>query len=121
VVDGLTTKFPPGDRFIYCNSGLVVLALIAERASGVVYHDLVQTRVCSPAGIRDTEFVRSNDLLGRTGLGHLTMDGTWRHQRVPRACARLRRRRHLLDRRISTGSGSRSSPVTPSASTPLTR
>src|SRR5207342_2430447 len=33
VLDGFPTKFPPGDRFSYCNGGFVVLALIAERAS----------------------------------------------------------------------------------------
>ena len=33
---------PPGERFAYCNSGYVVLALIAERASGVPFHELVR-------------------------------------------------------------------------------
>ena len=33
VLDGHETKFPPGERFAYCNGGYVVLALIAERAS----------------------------------------------------------------------------------------
>ena len=43
----------------------MVLALIAERASGVPYHDLVRTRVCEPAGMRDTEFLRSDELPDR--------------------------------------------------------
>ena len=41
---------PPGERFAYCNGGFVVLALIAERASGVPFHELVRRRVCEPAG-----------------------------------------------------------------------
>src|SRR5262245_41615422 len=59
VLDGHPTKFTPDERFSYCNGGYVVLALIAERASGIPYHDLVQERVCSPAGMVDTEFLRS--------------------------------------------------------------
>ena len=46
VLDGHPTVFPPGERFAYCNGGYVVLALIAERASGAPFHDLVRRRVC---------------------------------------------------------------------------
>ena len=35
----------------YCNGGYVVLALIAERASGTPFHELVRERVCEPAGM----------------------------------------------------------------------
>jgi len=78
VLGGQPTKFAPGERFAYCNSGYVVLALIAERASGVPFHDLVRRRVCEPAGMADTEFLRSDELPGRTALGYLTIDGVWR-------------------------------------------
>ena len=33
VLDGHPMKFEPGERFVYCNGGYVVLALLAERAS----------------------------------------------------------------------------------------
>jgi CubicO group peptidase (beta-lactamase class C family) len=79
VLDGFPAKFPPGERFSYCNGGYVVLALIAERASGVPYHDLVRTRVCEPAGMRDTEFLRSDELPDRTATGYLPAGGgRWR-------------------------------------------
>jgi CubicO group peptidase (beta-lactamase class C family) len=78
VLDGFPTKFPPSARFTYCNSGFVVLALIAERASGIDYHELVRTRVCRPAGMRNTEFLRSDELPGGVALGYVPMDGTWR-------------------------------------------
>src|SRR5437773_7969633 len=41
VLGGYPAKFPPGERFSYCNSGYVVLALIAERISGVAFGQLV--------------------------------------------------------------------------------
>ena len=79
VLDGFPAKFPPGERFSYCNGGYVVLALIAERASGVPYHDLVRARVCEPAGMRDTEFLRSDELPDRTATGYVPVEGgRWR-------------------------------------------
>jgi CubicO group peptidase (beta-lactamase class C family) len=78
VLDGHPTKFAPGEHFAYSNGGYVVLALIAERASGMPFHDLVRQRVCEPAGMRDTEFLRSDELPGRAALGYLTIDGVWR-------------------------------------------
>jgi CubicO group peptidase (beta-lactamase class C family) len=78
VLDGHETKFEPDERFAYCNGGYVVLALIAERTSGVPFHDLVRQRVCEPAGMHDTEFLRSDELPGRAAVGYLTVDGATR-------------------------------------------
>ncbi|MCP3799901.1 beta-lactamase family protein [Allokutzneria sp. A3M-2-11 16] len=75
VLDGFPTKFPPGTQLAYCNGGYVVLALIAERTSGVPFHDLVRSRICKPANMCDTEFLRSDELPGRTALGYLHTDG----------------------------------------------
>jgi CubicO group peptidase (beta-lactamase class C family) len=75
VLGGHGTVFRAGERFAYNNGGYVVLALIAERASGVGYHDLVRTLVCEPAGMDDTGFLRSDELPGRAALGYLTADG----------------------------------------------
>jgi CubicO group peptidase (beta-lactamase class C family) len=75
VLDGHQPKFAPDENFAYCNGGYVVLALIAERASGTQFHDLVRERVCRPAGLADTEFLRSDELPGRAALGYLAADG----------------------------------------------
>src|SRR5262245_10286356 len=75
VLDGFPSKFPPGERFSYCNGGYVVLALIAERTSGVPYHELVLERVCEPAGLTDTAFFRSDELPERVALGYLDEEG----------------------------------------------
>lgn len=77
-VDGHPSVFAAGERFSYCNGGYIVLALIAERAAGVSFHDLVRRRVCAPAGLRDTDFLRTDDLPGRAGLGYVAVDGGWR-------------------------------------------
>jgi CubicO group peptidase (beta-lactamase class C family) len=75
VLDGFPTKFAAGTGFAYCNGAFVVLAIVAERASGVPYHDLVLERVCEPAGMRDTAFLRSDELPARAALGYLDADG----------------------------------------------
>ena len=75
VLDGHETVFPAGERFTYNNAGYVLLALLAERATGVEFHDLVRTLVCEPARMIDTAFLRSDELPGRAALGYLSVDG----------------------------------------------
>jgi CubicO group peptidase (beta-lactamase class C family) len=75
VLGGHAQKFPPGERFSYCNGGFVVLALIAERIAGVPFADLVRDRVCAPAGMVDTAFLRSDEPAGRAALGYVGVDG----------------------------------------------
>ncbi len=71
VLDGRPMVFAPGERFSYCNSGYVVLALLAERAGGAPFHELVAERVCRPAGMTDTAFLRSDELPGGVASGYL--------------------------------------------------
>jgi CubicO group peptidase (beta-lactamase class C family) len=75
LLDGHPTVFPAGERFAYNNGGYVVLALIAERVAGSPFHDLVRRRVCDPADMVDTEFLRSDELPGRAALGYLGTEG----------------------------------------------
>ena len=75
VLGGHETVSPAGERFAYNNGGYVVLALLAERASGVDFHRLVRTLVCEPAGMVDTAFLRSDELPGRAALGYLSVHG----------------------------------------------
>ena len=72
---GYPQKFAPGEKFSYCNGGYVILALLVERLTGTSFHDLVGERVCGPAGLRDTAFLRSDELPGRAARGYLAPDG----------------------------------------------
>ena len=96
VLDGHASKFAPGERFAYCNAGYVVLALIAERASGMPFHELVEQRVCRRAGLTDTAFLRSDELprpdRPRLRRGRRRVE----EQRLPSPRAGERRRRDLL-------------------------
>ncbi|MGC5171174.1 serine hydrolase domain-containing protein [Microbacterium sp. DT81.1] len=70
ILDGYPTKFPAGERFSYCNGGYVVLALLAERVSGVPYAQLVTQRVFDPAGMAHSGFPRSDALPPNTATGY---------------------------------------------------
>ena len=71
VLDGHPPKFSPGSSFSYCNAGYVVLALVLERVAGAPFPDLVRDRVCQPAGMHATEFLRSDQLPRRAATGYL--------------------------------------------------
>lgn len=75
VLDGYPTRFPAGERFAYCNGGYVVLALIAERVAGMPFADLVRERVCVPAGMPDTGYLRGDELPPGTATGYLAATG----------------------------------------------
>ena len=74
ILDGYPMKFGPGERFSYCNGGYVVLALIAERVSGVSFAELVHNRVVVRAGMGATAFSRSDELPASTAVGYLDSD-----------------------------------------------
>ena len=74
-LSGRAAKSAPGETFAYNNSGYVVLAILAERVTGSTFPDLVGQRVCTPAGMRDTAFLRSDELPARAARGYLAADG----------------------------------------------
>jgi len=78
VLGGHPAKFPAGERFSYSNGGYVVLALIAERVSGIPFHRLVHERVSVPADMPDTAFLRSDEIPDRTAIGYLFIEGRQR-------------------------------------------
>ncbi len=74
-LDGHPQKFPPGERFSYCNGGYMVLAVLLERVTGSAYHDVVRRLVLSPAGLSRTDFLPMNALPGNAALGYVHAEG----------------------------------------------
>ena len=75
VLDGFPQAFGPDTAFAYCNGGFVVLALLAERAAGVPFHDLVERHVIDRGGLTRTAYLRSDALPGDAALGYLHPQG----------------------------------------------
>ena len=78
---GRPAKFQPGTGFAYCNSGYVLLALLIEAVSGRSYYDVVQERVCSPAGMHATAFFRLDELPESAAIGYLP-SRAWRSNQL---------------------------------------
>lgn len=75
LVDGFEQSFAPGERWAYCNGSYVVLAIILERVTREVYHDVVRRLVFAPAGLQSTDFLRLDELPRRAALGYLFDEG----------------------------------------------
>ena len=75
VLGGHPQASAPGSGFAYCNGGYAVLALLAERAAGVPFHDLVQRHVIDRAGLTRTAYLHSDALPGDAALGYLHPEG----------------------------------------------
>jgi CubicO group peptidase (beta-lactamase class C family) len=75
ILDGHPHVAAPGAEFAYNNGGYVVLALIAERTTGRSFDVLVRERVCDPAGLDETGFLRSDELPRSAALGYLDAEG----------------------------------------------
>ena len=75
LVDGFPQSFAPGERWAYCNGSYIVLAIILERVTGEVYHDIVRRLVFAPAGLGSTDFLRLDELPGTAALGYLFDEG----------------------------------------------
>jgi CubicO group peptidase (beta-lactamase class C family) len=60
----------PGKKFRYSNNGYVLLGLIAERASGKSYYDLVRERIYQVAGMTHSDHYLSTDIDSGFAMGY---------------------------------------------------
>jgi CubicO group peptidase (beta-lactamase class C family) len=74
VLDGHPQREAPGQRFVYNNSGFVLLALLAERATGIPFERAMHRMVIEPAGLKATEFHRMDTLPTGVATGYLSDD-----------------------------------------------
>jgi len=82
---GHPAKFAPDERFAYSNSGYVVLALIAERVSGVPFHDLVRLFAGIFSSVRRScPILRPSHTVFASPCGrHVVCSGNLGGERVP--------------------------------------
>lgn len=66
-------RFKPGQAYEYSNTGYLLLASIAEKASGRDFIELCRTRIFRPLGMKDTD-IRTNEqkaALKNLAIGHI--------------------------------------------------
>src|SRR5215472_144154 len=74
-----TTKFKPGSKWDYSNSGYVVLGLIVQKVSGKLFPDFLRVRIFGPLGMRNTlAYVRGKNDVRNRAYGHSLEQGAWK-------------------------------------------
>ena len=74
-----TTKFAPGAKWAYSNSGYVVLGLIVAKVSGVPFGDFLRQRIFSPLGMNSTiAYEKGKNEVARRAYGHGPDGKSWK-------------------------------------------
>lgn len=74
--------FKPGARYLYSNSGYVLLGKIIEQVSGQTYFDYVRQHILLPAKMDDTDAFELDDALPRLAMGYTMSQehpGQWKN------------------------------------------
>ena len=73
------TKFPPGTRWDYSNSGYVVLAMVVEKKSGMSFGNFLRERIFRPLVMSHTvAYEKDKNEVANRAYGHTLTRGTWR-------------------------------------------
>jgi CubicO group peptidase (beta-lactamase class C family) len=75
-------KAPPGQGFLYCNAGFVLLGLIVEELTGQEFRDFVMERIIRPCGLTRTGYFAMDALPDNTAVGYLSADAADRRTNV---------------------------------------
>jgi len=71
-------EFTPGARFAYTSSGYPLLGLVVKSAARETYEDFVVRRVFKPAGMTQTRFKHSREIVVHRAQGIVDSGGIWR-------------------------------------------
>jgi CubicO group peptidase (beta-lactamase class C family) len=73
-----TTKFSPGTKWDYSNSGYAVLAMIVEKISGEAFGKFLWDRIFSPLAMRNTiAYENGKNEVSNRAYGHTKVAGLW--------------------------------------------
>src|SRR5215831_15783708 len=74
-----TTKFTPGSKWEYSNSGYVLLGLIVQKVSGKSFPDFLHERIFATLGMSNTlAYVRGKNEVPNRAYGHSLEQGAWK-------------------------------------------
>jgi CubicO group peptidase (beta-lactamase class C family) len=73
-----TTKFTPGTKWAYSNSGYVVLGLIVARVSGKPFDQFLQDRIFAPLKMNNTiAYKKGQNQIAHRAYGHTKVGKQW--------------------------------------------
>jgi CubicO group peptidase (beta-lactamase class C family) len=77
LVAGMPLAFRPGERWDYCNTNYVLLAMLIEKASGEGYGDFLARRIFRPAGMTSTRVNDTRAVIPGRAVGYERGFGRW--------------------------------------------
>lgn len=66
--------FKPGEKFYYSNTGYVLLALIVEQVSGMLYAEFLKERIFEPLGMHHTLLYETGKPIPNRAMGYAYTD-----------------------------------------------
>ena len=73
-----TTRFTPGSRWAYSNSGYAMLAMVVEKISGQPFGDFLRDRIFVPLKMNHTvAYERGKNEVSDRAFGHTMEKGVW--------------------------------------------
>jgi CubicO group peptidase (beta-lactamase class C family) len=74
-----TTKFPPGSKWDYSNSGYAVLAMVVQKISGQPFGAFLHDRIFAPLQMSETvAYEKGKNTVAHRAYGHTHESGAWR-------------------------------------------
>lgn len=64
-------RFQPGTRFMYSNSGYILLGLVIEKVTGMRYTEYVQENIFAPAGLEHTGWYFPEEVVPNRATGYI--------------------------------------------------
>jgi CubicO group peptidase (beta-lactamase class C family) len=62
--------FKPGAKFLYNNSGYILLGMIIEKLSGLSYADFIQKHIFDPSGMKNSYYLSNEPIIPRRASGY---------------------------------------------------
>jgi CubicO group peptidase (beta-lactamase class C family) len=76
-----TTKFPPGTKWEYSNTGFALLAMVVETKAGKPFGEFLHERIFVPLKMGNTiAFEKGKNEVRNRAFGHTKVDGKWREK-----------------------------------------
>ncbi|MFE0452910.1 serine hydrolase domain-containing protein [Streptomyces sp. NPDC058914] len=73
---GHPVLFPPGEKFSYSNTNLILLGLVVEKISGQPLGDYIQEHIIDPVGLEDTLFPKGAEFPEPHAQGYTNQTAT---------------------------------------------
>ncbi len=72
-----TLAFEPGERFRYSNTGMFLLGVIIEKASGENYFDYIREKIHKPAGMKNSDCYEMDMPVENLAIGYVPNNSQW--------------------------------------------